>query len=192
MTGVDSSKSIVQKAREHEARNPLGIRYHVADASDLNMLTDSSFDISLANMVLDDAEDAQGAILECARILRKRGRFVASISHPCFDMGNQTSWLIEKIGLDTKVYRKVGSNYRNYRNIFEDVIEWRVNEVERIKTRWYHRPLSWYVRTLRNSGFVVTALEEPEPQDEFLKQTNQPWIQLIPVHCVFEAIRLQV
>lgn len=88
------------------------------------MLTDSSFDIVLANMVLDDVEAAEGAMRECARVSRERGRLVASISHPCFNMGNQTSWLIEKTGLDSKVYRKVGSNYRN---VFEDLIEWRLN-----------------------------------------------------------------
>ncbi len=86
-------------------------------------------------------------------------------------MGKQTSWLIEKIGLDTQVYRKVGSNYRN---TFEDLVDWQINEAERMQTKWYHRPLSWYVRTLRNAGFVVTALDEPEPQSEFLEQTNQP------------------
>lgn len=189
VTGIDCSKSIVERAREREALSPLGITYHVADASGLSMLASSSFDIALANMTLDDMKDADGAIRECARVLRDRGRFVASISHPCFDMGKQTSWLVERVGLDTQVYRKVGSNYRN---TFEDLVEWRIDEGERMQTKWYHRPLSWYVRTLRNAGFVVTALEEPEPQGEFLQQTNQPWIQMIPVHCVFEAVRLDV
>jgi len=188
VTGTDSSKSIIEICRKYEMHNPLGITYHVADASYLSMLPSSSFDIVLANMALDDIENAEGAIEECSRVLRERGRLVGSISHPCFDMGKHSGWQIEKIGLDTGVWRKVDGNYRR---VFEDTVEWRVSENERMETRWYHRPLSWYIRVLRNAGFVVTAMEEPEPNEEFLKNANQPWIEFIPVHCVLEACKLQ-
>ncbi len=189
VTSIDSSKSIIEIAREHEIRNPFGVTYYVADASNLSMLPDSNFDIILANMALDDIENTEGAIKECSRVLCERGRFVASISHPCFDMGNHSGWQIEKIGLDTRVWRKVDSSYRR---VFEDTVEWRLSETERMQTRWYHRPLSWYVRTLHNAGFVITAMEEPEPNEEFIQNTNQPWIEFVPVHCVFEACKLQV
>jgi len=189
VTGVDSSRSIIEICREHEKRDPLGIAYHVADASDLNTLHDSSFDIILANMTLDDIRDAEGAIKECARVLRERGILVGSISHPCFDMGKHSGWQLEKVGPDIKVWRRVDGNYRR---VFEDAVEWQLSENERMETRWYHRPLSWYIRVLRSAGFVITALEEPEPNEEFLKNTNEPWIESIPVHCVLEAHKLRV
>jgi len=189
VTGVDSSAPIVEKAREKESRTSLGVAYYVAEAAHLAMLADHSFDIVLSNMALDDVENAEGAIRECARVLRLEGRLVVSISHPCFDMGRHSGWLIERIGLDTTVWRKVDDHYRT---IFEDTVEWRIDEIQRWKTKWYHRPLSWYFRVLRDSGFVVTALEEPEPTDEFLKESNQPWIQMIPLHCVLEAHKLPV
>jgi ubiquinone/menaquinone biosynthesis C-methylase UbiE len=188
VTGIDSSSQIIEICREQEMHNPLGIAYHVTDASNLSMLQDSSFDIILANMTLDDIESAEGAIRECSRVLRERGRLVGSISHPCFDMGKHSGWQIEKVGLVDSVWRKVDLNYRR---VFEDTFEWRLSENEHVETRWYHRPLSWYIRALHEAGFVITALEEPEPNEEFLKNTNEPWIESIPVHCVLEACKLQ-
>ncbi len=189
VTGVDSSKSIIEICVEREQSNPLGITYQVADASDLSTLPDSSFDIVLANMTLDDMWNAEGAIQECSRVLRERGRLVASISHPCFDVGNHSGWQIERTGLDTTVWRKVDGSYRR---VFEHTAEWRLGDNERMETRSYHRPISWYARVLHSRGFVITAIEEPEPNEEFLKKTNQPWIEFIPVHCVVEARKFQV
>lgn len=189
VTGIDSSAPIVEKAQEKERLAPLGVDYNVAEAAHLTMIGDGSFDVVLANMALDDIENAQGAINECARVLRLRGRLVASISHPCFDTGRHSGWVIERIGLETVVWRKVDEHYRT---IFEDTVEWRIAATERWRTKWYHRPLSWYFHTLRDSGFVVSALEEPEPTDEFLKQSNQPWIKMIPLHCVIEAHKLPI
>ena len=58
--------------------------------------------------------------------------------------------------------------------------------------RSYHRPLSWYFRTLRASGMVVAALEEPEPTEELLENSEQgPWIAEIPLHCVIEAWKIE-
>jgi len=171
VTGIDSSRPIIDICNEREKRNPLCITYHSAEASNLSMLADSVFDIVLANMTLDDIENAEGAIKECSRVLHERGRLVGSISHPCFDMGEHSVWQIEKTGLDTIVWRKVDGSYRR---VFEDAVEWRLSEDGSVETRSYHRPLSWYVRTLRSAGFVITALEEPEPNEEFLKNTNQP------------------
>ena len=38
------------------------------------------------------------------------------------------------------------------------------------------------------NGLVVAALEEPEPTEEFLADSQQgPWIAEIPLHCVIEA-----
>jgi len=120
VTAIDSPTSIVEKAREKERLVPLSIAYNAAEAAHLTMLGDGSFDVVLANMALDDIENAQGAINGCTRVLRPRGRLVASITHPCFDMGLHPGRLIERIGLDTVVWRKVNEQYRT---IFEDTVE---------------------------------------------------------------------
>ena len=97
VVGVDGSGAIVERARAREAREPLGITYHVADAADLEMLEDGAFDLVVCNMALMDIADADAAIEEVARVLVPDGRFVASIAHPCFDKMETSGWAIERI-----------------------------------------------------------------------------------------------
>lgn len=110
---------------------------------------------------------------------------VFSISHPCFDLpGGASAWVVERIDITSTVWRKV----RNDRELFVAPIPWRLEGDRLAYTAAYHRPLSWYVRTLRAAGLVVTAFEEPAPTEEFLSASPQgSWIAEIPLHCVIEA-----
>jgi hypothetical protein len=45
---------------------------------------------------------------------------------------------------------------------------------------------------LRASGLLVAALEEPEPTEELLTNSEQAaWIAEIPLHCVIEAWKIE-
>ena len=59
------------------------------------------------------------------------------------------------------------------------------------ETIGFHRPLSWYFRTLRDGGFLVRRFEEPVPAKEFveLEGPEGPWIAEIPLHIVWEAVK---
>ena len=187
VTGIDASAPIIAHARRREGARPLGIEYHVADAARLGILQGEAFDLVVANMSLMDIEDAGGTISEVSRVLAPMGRLVASLSHPCFDQGPTSGWLVEKVGLTTTVARKVGP----YRDLFSAPIPWRIEGKEHA-TLGFHRPLSWYFRTLRAAGFVVSRLEEPAPTEEFveLEQPEGPWIAQIPLHAVIEAVKV--
>ena len=182
--GVDASAPIVERARRRESRSPLGITYHVGDATRLDMVDGGSVDVVMCNMALMDIEDAAGAIREASRVLRPGGRLVASLSHPCFDIVDASAWVIERADFTTTIWRKV----RRYRELSAGQVPWRTGDDHLAHTPGYHRPLSWYFRTLRGAGFVITGFEEPEPTDEFLAESpSGPWIAEIPMHCVIEA-----
>jgi ubiquinone/menaquinone biosynthesis C-methylase UbiE len=185
VTGVDTNAPIIERARLREAREPLGITYQVGDAAQLGQLDDGAFDLVICNMALMDIEDAAGAIGEAARVLRHEGRFVASLSHPCFDKVNTSGWVIEQFYPETTIWRKMS----RYREVAVDDLPWLQVLDQTIYTRAYHRPLSWYFRAFRAAGLAVTALEEPEPTEEFLaaESPQGPWIAEIPLHCVIEA-----
>ena len=187
VTAVDTNAPLIERAQARERQDQLGITYHVADAARLDMLEDSAFDVVICNMALMDIENAAGAIQEVARVLRQGGRFVASLSHPCFDKVNTSGWAIEQIYPITTVWRKMS----HYREIAVDDLPWLQVAGQTVITRAHHRPLSWYFRTLRAAGLVVAALEEPEPTEEFLASSPQgPWIAEIPLHCVIEAWKI--
>jgi SAM-dependent methyltransferase len=184
VTGVDASAPIIERARLREGHSPLGIAYHVGDTARLDMLDDAGMDVVVCNMALMDIEDAAGTIGQVSRVLHPGGRFVASLSHPCFDIVNASAWVIERMDFTTTVWRKVS----RYREPFSGQVPWRAGGDHIAHTPAYHRPLSWYVRTLRAAGFVITAFEEPAPTEEFLAESpSGPWIAEIPLHCVIEA-----
>ena len=189
VTAVDSSARMVKNAQARDPGNSLKIRYVVSDAGKLAAIDEGSFDLVFANMSLMDMEDGEGAIREAGRVLKAGGRFVASISHPCFDNGSNSSWLAEKSVLESpRVFRKI----RSYRVPFSEEIPWRVGEKERKYTRSFHRPLNWYARVLRSNGLSIVGLEEPEPTKELLDKED-PIAAVgfleVPLHLVIEAIK---
>ncbi len=186
VVGIDASGPIIERARIREGKDPLGIVYHAADASRLSMLKDASFDLVASNMALMDIEHADGAIREVGRVLRRGGRFIASLSHPCFDQGPSSTWLMERFFRITKSWRKIA----RYRQPFADEMPWGIED-KTVSTIGYHRPLSWYARALRDAGLLIRSLEEPEPTPEFLEGSPQgPLMAEIPLHLVIEAIKL--
>lgn len=186
--GVDFSDAIIARNQERERREPLGIIYHTADAARLDMLDDASFDLVVCQMALMDIPDAAAAIGETARVLRPAGRFVALFLHPCFFVPEASGWMVERMGPETTVWRKM----RCYAEPFKGRVYWRANG-EIVYTASYHRPLSWYVRALRSAGLVLTALEEPKPSAEFLAQREDgAWMSDVPLHCLIEARKFAV
>src|SRR5204863_4864017 len=142
-----------------KSREPLGIEYRVADAARLEFLRAGTLDLVTCHMALMDIEHADSAIGEVGRVLRTGGRFVAILSHPCFDQGPSSTWLIERLFRATKVWRKI----ERYREPFADEIPWEIAPGQIVTTTGYHRPLSWYARVLRGAGLLIRSLEEAWP-----------------------------
>ncbi len=187
VVGVDASAPIVDRAKAHEAERPLGIAFHVADASHLTSFRDGTFDLVAANMALMDIEDAEGSLHEVGRVLKDGGRFVASLCHPCFDQGPTSTWLEERLFRETKVWRKI----ERYRHPFADDMPWGIGE-RIVTTVGYHRPLSWYARVLHESGLLIRSLDEPEPTQEFLDASPQgSYLVEIPLHLIIEAVKVK-
>ena len=189
VTAVDVSEGIIEINRRREEREPLGITYLAADAANLAPLPDGSFDLAVSHMGLMDIPDAAGAIREMGRILHPGGRFLALISHPCFDIPAHSGWVWEKAGLEATAWRKL----RRYAAPFEAPIYWH-KDGGTIQTMAYHRPISWYVRAIRNAGMVLTGMDEPTPGEEFIarQQPDGAWMTDVPLHIIFEAKKIAV
>lgn len=186
VTAVDAAEGMIRVARAREDRQPLGVRYLVREASRLEGMEDGRFDLVYSNMALMDIEEAAGAIREVARVLRSYGRFVASLTHPCFGSDRGADWVWESEGPGPRVARRV---FR-YREPMDDPVEWNGPGDRRVATKGYHRPLSWYADRFREAGLAVTALDEPNPGPEFVSNSRLgEAIAAIPVHLVIEAVR---
>jgi 2-polyprenyl-3-methyl-5-hydroxy-6-metoxy-1,4-benzoquinol methylase len=167
LTGVDLSSRMIDLARESEAKEPLGVDYHVSDAADISFLPDSSFDIVLAYLSLFDVPDYESAIREAARVLVPSGRFVFSVSHPCFTMPGS--------GWETRYPNSLRDKDRLFYRV-DDYLPARSYEVKIWPTSNpivnHHRPLSDYAHALRAAGFVIRDIIEPTPDPKLVEQLD--------------------
>ena len=180
--GSDATLELLQHARRRESENPLGIEYVHCDAGRLEFAATAEFDLVMCTMALMDMPDAESPIREIARVMKPDARAIICISHPCFDVPENSEWLVETTGTGgVSAWRKV----RRYREIFAAPIGWSNKD---FFTLTYHRPLQWYFRALRSAGLCVTAFEEPSPTERMLQEDDEAiYVQQIPVQCVMEA-----
>ena len=187
--GVDRSGPTLEFARRREKARRTGARFLERDAAHLGGLPDASFDLIVANMSIQDMPDGEGTVREAGRLLAAGGRFVFSLSHPCFDLDERSGWVVERVRepdgtWHDLVWRKV----RAYRDEREVRVPWKISEHETGWTTAYHRTLSTLSRWLRNAGLAITRLEEPAPIPEAIRGSPQGrFIVEIPLHLVVEA-----
>ena len=168
VTAFDLSSRMIELARAEEEQSPLGIDYHVADMADLSVLGPGEFDMAVAYLSLFDVRDYESALREVARVLKARGRFVFSISHPCFFTPNS--------GWETSVpnsFRDADRLYFKVDNYFPaSEIRFRMWPTAPTELINYHRPLSDYAHGLRAAGFLIRDIHEPLPKPELVEKLD--------------------
>lgn len=145
--GADGSTEMIKLARRDNVHP--GISYVAMDLTRPFPIAGRSQDLVVANMVLMDLPHIDTCVSEVSRVIRDRGLFVFSLTHPaffCSDWAGDAS--------NTRAYKMI----RDYLHEKTESLDfW--GEIYH-----YHRPLSAYFRVLERSGLCVHALEEPVPQ----------------------------
>jgi len=157
VTGIDFSEKLIELARRQEAKEKLGVCYHVLDATDLKEFSSNHFDLVTCFMSLQDIENYKKAISEAAMVLKNLGRFVFSVPHPCF----------ETIIVDGKRT----SAARRYFVAFKYSVQWEMERlVKPFRTTSFHRTLTAYFDVLYKSRLFVVRLVEPRPTRKGLRK----------------------
>lgn len=187
VVGVDFSEKIVRLAAEEEKRRPEGITYHRLNAEHLQGLKRGTFDIVACFMALQDIRNYRAAIGEGGRVLKKGGRFVFAIPHPCFEMrvirGKRIGgWVYSREpgvkDKETALNQKVRTQplYYTADHYFDnrpDTVVWDAKRLARkFRTTAFHRSLTAYGRALNRTGFVISRIDEPRPTGRGLR--NHP------------------
>jgi SAM-dependent methyltransferase len=164
MTGIDISERMIELAREEERRAPLGIHYARMSYADLGLFPDASFDAVVSFMALMDGPAFDAAMREAFRVLRPGGMLAFSITHPCFSTKG-SRWLRDETG------RKVQWAVGDYFNAAAWVERWRFTdaspETPEFAVPRFDRTLSEYVNAIIAAGFVLKAIAEPRPSEEY-------------------------
>jgi SAM-dependent methyltransferase len=193
VSGVDFSKKMIEYAVDRERKDALGITYHVTDADDLHFFEDDTFDIVTCFMALQDIENYCGAVNEVSRVLKRRGKFVFVIPHPCFERRTVHGTIIggweykegtEKSG--SPLYYKVDK----YFDTGSYIISWDMERLtHHFETTTFHRTLTDYADALWKAGLLISRLIEPRPTERGLLNYPMRENLRIPQSLVFETVK---
>ena len=171
VTGVDISAALLAKAKAAEARQPVGITYVEADATDRTVLAGQSFDGVACNYGVTDVDDLDGLLATVARLLAAGGWFVFSLLHPCFP------------GWD----RDAPSSWQHGLGYFQEGWWQASNPGFRGKVGANHRTLSTYLNSLACHGLVLEQVTEPRPGADW--QQRLPGAAPVPLYLVARCLR---
>lgn len=151
VSGIDQSLELISIAREQAQEQE---SYFIGDAQKLSSIVDGEYDIAYSVLAFENIEDIRSVMEEIKKILRPKGKVVLVLLHSAFRIPGHSDW-----GYDSKnkiQYRKVQSYLREMRI----PIVLHPSKATSESTVTFHRPLQWYMKIFRSSGFAVTNLEE--------------------------------
>jgi ubiquinone/menaquinone biosynthesis C-methylase UbiE len=159
VTGIDCSTKLIEAARQQNRVDGLRVTFDVGSVNS-PPYEDGAFDLVVCNHVMNDLQDPSTAISEFARVLRRGGRLIILMLHPCFYNKHAER--------EQATNGVLASSYFDVRSI-EQHFEVGGLTSPTVNTAWF-RPLEYYAEQLRLAGFAITMLTEPHPSP---KQVNQ-------------------
>ncbi len=176
-----SPRMIEACERRAQTAGLTNIDFRVVDATDEGALRalGQGFSAVLCSMALMDIPVVEPLMRGARAVIRDDGRFVFSVSHPCFNQNGarMTEEQEDRDGDLMPVFSMKVSRY------LEPSIERAVGARGEPESHYnFHRPLSRLLTTAFESGFVLDALEEPAfPSQEPDRQSfNWANFQQIP------------
>jgi SAM-dependent methyltransferase len=150
--GVDFSEKMIEIARGKDPE----IDFQVDSVAELTTVAEESMDLVVANYVLMDCDDLEGAAQSFSRVLRPGGVAVVVFSHPCFPGGRLKASDDARqmdIHWDFPYFERNRVVDPPWGHFTDDFI-------------WFHRSLSDYWKAFKAAGFGVEDFEEPRVTEE--------------------------
>jgi len=160
VVAIDLSPRMIAHAKA--ADGPEDIEYRVVDATDgaaLAALGDQRFDAAVCTMALMDMSSLDPLLSSLGLLLRPGGRFVFSVTHPCFNSG-RVKLVAEEASTET------GELVTRYFVAVADYIRSTATRGVAMKGQpapqyYFDRPLSALLGACFAAGFALDGLEEP-------------------------------
>ncbi len=173
MVACDFSPRLVEIARSRSTEHAGRIEYRVADATDeaqLLAMGERHFDAAVCNMALMDMPAIEPLYHAVSRVLKPGGRFVFSVSHPCFN-NSFTTMSVEMDNSTGEITHSIKiANYLTLRRSMGVALR-----DQPAKQYYWDRPISVLLRAAFASGLVLDALEEPSFKREEPSANRLDW-----------------
>jgi len=176
----DHSEKFIERAKKRTIENADRIEYRVINATDMAAMLGlgiKEFDAAVCTMAIMDMSSITPMISVLPELLKPKGRFVFSVSHPAFNSG--TAQLIaEEKYRDGDLRSISGVKLTEYSRAFmhEGIGISGQSEPQ----HYFHRPVNMLFNTCFKFGFVLDGMEEPTLPEELGKSRTSPlnWVKL--------------
>ena len=184
----DFSPRLVELARSRSTEHADRIEYHVADATDeaqLIAMGERRFDAAVCNMALMDMPAIEPLYRAVSRMLKPGGRFVFSVSHPCFNTGHATMTVEQDSGTGDVTYAIKVAGYLTTQPTMGVALR-----EQPAKQYYWDRPLSVLLGAAFAAGLVLDALEEPPFRRDTPSTDRLDWSNYDMPPVLFARLRL--
>ena len=149
--GIDISSSLIKKAKRLEKN--INRHFIVGDITKQLSIKKKDFDYVIFLLSLQNIKDGSKAIKNAALYLKKGGKVILALNHPCFRIPRQSSWEVDK----NTQYRRINA----YMSPLEIPIKTHPSKSQKSEVLFsYHCCLSTYASWLFENGFSIERLEE--------------------------------
>ena len=156
----DFSANLIEKAKVRTEQFASRINYHVIDAtneSQLLTLGEGKFDSALSNMALFDMADIETLFRVLPTLLKSKGTFVFSITHPSFNNAS-SAHVVEEIDDHGEMKITYAIKTSRYMTPFHQRgLALRNQPKPQV---YFDRPLQYYLNLGFQNGFVLDGFEE--------------------------------
>ncbi len=186
VVAFDFSETFVEIARARTTVHTDRIEYRVLDATDPNALQGLGarrFDAAVCTMALMDTATIEPLSAALGRLLKPGGRFVFSVTHPCFN-STGTRRMVEEELRDGNLVPVFSVKVTEY---LQPSARKGVGIIGQPAPQYYFdRPLHLLLNTFFRVGFVLDGLEEPQDLPPELGQRGFSWRNWreIPPHLI--------
>jgi 2-polyprenyl-3-methyl-5-hydroxy-6-metoxy-1,4-benzoquinol methylase len=159
VTAFDFSANLIEKAKARENPNSL-ISYHVIDATDKQQLLSlgtQPFDSALCNMALFDMADIETLFRTLTGLLKPKGTFVFSLTHPAFNNASSMH-VMEEVDDEGEIKTIFSVKISRYMTPYQAKGLALRNQPK--PQMYFERPLRYYLNLGFQNGFVLDGFEE--------------------------------
>lgn len=202
VVGVDVGKELIDLARSsssanNESKTNVRIKpeFYVSSADKLDFISNASIDKIAIVLAIQNIENLDGVVKECARVLKSGARLFIVMNHPAFRVLKRSSWEWDEA--QKKQYRRIDG----YMSESREKIDMHPGTPSKggsasggkDYTVSFHRPLQVYFKAIAKHGLAVSRLEEwvsnrksePGPRAEAENATRKE----IPLFLALEIVK---
>ncbi len=175
VVATDFSEAMVTRARTRTTEHIDRITYQVVDATDSDQLLalgQQRFNAAVSNMALMDMAMLEPLLKSLRYLLKPNGRFVFSVTHPCFQSPGITK-VAEEVDHDGEMLTRYAVKVSDYIT----PVDFKGLAIigQPAPQYYFHRPLSMLFNLCFQAGFVLDGLEEPVFSEEMNPKRILSW-----------------